>query len=84
MDIETQKYLTVRNELEAKALKMIDKIGEKIKALPESVQERTEDIQRLLIVNDELEDILMNWSEGGLGVRTFGQVFDLDEDFDDD
>ena len=87
MDIEKQKYLVVRNELEAKALKQIEEISEKIKFLPNNSSERTEDIQRLIIVNDELEDILLNWSDTTLGVRSFGQDFDLedlDEDFDDD
>jgi hypothetical protein len=82
MDIETQKYLVVRNELEKKALKQIAEISEKIKLLPDSIKDRGEDIQRLLIVNDELEDILLNWSETDLGLRTFGQTF-LD-DFEDD
>ena len=87
MDIEKQKYLVVRNGLEAKALKQIEEISVKIKSLPDTASERAEDIQRLIIVNDELEDILLNWSDTALGVRSFGQDFDLedlDEDFDDD
>ena len=77
MDIETKKYLLVRKELEEKALATIFEITEKIKALPNSVKERTEDIQRLIVVNDELEDLLLNWSEDIVGLRS---SFDLDED----
>ena len=85
MDVETTKYLAVRNELEIKALKKIEEIVEKIKSLPNTVGERTEDIQRLIIVNDELEDLLLNWSETSLGVRSFGQGFGSDfDDLDDD
>lgn len=84
MDIETTKYLLVRNELEANALKKVEEIIEKIKALPNDIKDRTEDIQRLIVVNDELEDLLLNWSDSGFGVRSFGQDFDLDDDFDED
>ena len=83
MDIETKKYLLVRNELETKTLKKVDELIEKIKALPENVKDRAEDIQRLIVVNDELDDLLLNWSDSGFGIRTFDQAFGFD-DLEDD
>lgn len=83
MDIETKKYLLVRNELETKTLKKVDELIEKIKALPENVKDRAEDIQRLIVVNDELDDLLLNWSDSGFGIRAFDQAFGFD-DLEDD
>jgi hypothetical protein len=83
MDIETKKYLLVRNELETKTLKKIDELIEKVKALPENVKDRAEDIQRLIVIDDELDDLLLNWSDSGFGTRSFDQGFGFD-DLEDD
>ena len=47
------------------------------------LEDATENLQVLLMVNDELDDVLLNWQTGQLGVRQFGDDHfdDLDDDF---
>ena len=77
---EMKKYLAVRKELETAILKQLQKIKEKVEALPEGSAKKSDDIQRLINVSDELDDVLYNWSEGPLGVRSFDDSYD---EFDD-
>jgi hypothetical protein len=85
MDAETKHYLTVRKEFETEALGKLEKIKEKILALPDDPKKRAEDLQTLINVTDELEDVLYNWSGTIPSTRPLTlDPLDWDEEDDDD
>ena len=61
-ELDQQRYLALKKELEAEALKKIREIEEKL--LTKTSGSHARDIQVLISVNDELEDVLLNWEEG--------------------
>ena len=80
MDAEKEKYLIVRKELESKIVEKLQLIKTKVESLPPNAEERAEDLQRLLLVDDELDDVLFNWSERMLSLRGFDSFDDFDDD----
>lgn len=68
---------TVLDALEREAIDRLSMIKDKI--LTDSAKPETR-LQRLSIVIDELEDILLNWEDTQLSALQFGD-FDLDEDY---
>jgi hypothetical protein len=60
-NLDVQRYLALKKELENTALEKVKKIEEKL--LTKSSESHAEDIQILLMVNDELDDVLLNWEE---------------------
>lgn len=80
MDAETEKYLIVRRELVTKILEKLEKISANVHSVPTEVAARSEDIQRLISVDDELDDVLLNWSDGMLSSHGFDLFDDLDDD----
>lgn len=80
MDAEKEKYLIVRKELESKIVEKLQLIKTKVESLPSNAEERAEDLQRLLLVDDELDDVLFNWSERMLSLRGFDSFDDFDDD----
>jgi hypothetical protein len=79
MDAEKEKYLIVRKELESKIVEKLQLIKTKVESLPSNAEERAEDLQRLLLVDDELDDVLFNWSERMLSLRGFDSFDDFDD-----
>lgn len=80
MNVENEKYLIVRKELVAKILEKLDKISKMSQSIPAGVEERSEDIQRLVSVDDELDDVLLNWSDRMRSLHGFGEFDEFDDD----
>jgi hypothetical protein len=76
------KIQAIRQELEKSALQKVKAIQEKI--LTHKSKYAAEDIQILTMVNDELEDILLNWEVESISsippiIPTGGDLDDLDD-----
>ena len=78
-----KKIELTTKELEKEILGKLKAIEEKV--LTSKLDEPLENLQVLLMVNDELDDVLLNWQTSQLGVRQFGDDhFDDLDDQDDD
>jgi len=70
------KLQAIRKELEKTALQKVSAIQDKI--LTHKSEFPVEDIQILTIVNDELDDILLNWELNG--IDGMSQVLSMNHD----
>ena len=79
--LTNKKIELTTKEIEKEILSKLKAIEEKV--LTNKLEEATENLQVLLMVNDELDDVLLNWQTGQIGVRQFGDDHfdDLDDDF---
>lgn len=67
----------LRSKLETDILKKLESIRDKTLTL-KSIDE-FKDVQLLVIVNDELDDVLLNWQiSGSLSAVSFDDLDDLD------
>lgn len=67
----------VRLKLEREILQKLDSIRTKVLTLKSSNE--VKDVQMLVIVNDELDDVLLNWQiSGPLSAVPFDDLDDLD------
>lgn len=67
----------VRLKLEKEILKKLESIREKVLTVKSTSEMK--DAQLLIIVNDELDDVLMNWQiSGPLSAVSFDDLDDLD------
>lgn len=73
---DVEKYKVLRLELEKDIFLKLEKIKEKI--LTHSDGTVRENIQILVMVNEELEDVLLNWEPSV--IPFFNSDFDLDDD----
>jgi|688.fasta_scaffold319429_3 hypothetical protein len=67
----------VNGRLIVEILRKLDSIRDQVMTHREKLQ--PEEVQTLVMVNDELDDVLLNWKMAGpLGVLSFDEPDDLD------
>ena len=72
-------YLAARKELETLISQKLDAI--KTQVFSKKSENSAEDLQILIMVNDELDDVLLNWEVSHLSARPKTDDFDDDEDY---
>lgn len=67
----------IRPKIEGLILQKLDKIRENVRT--SALSESKTDLQILLMVNDELDDVLLNWQiSGPIGAVSFDDLDDFD------
>lgn len=80
-ELDTQRYIALKKELEAKVFEKLKLIEERV--LTKTSGSHAKDVHVLIMVNDELEDVLLNWEDSI--ILPTGESSDLfDEGEDDD
>lgn len=79
-DLDTQRYLTLKKELEREILAKLKTIEEKV--LTKTSGSHATDVQVLIMVQDELDDVLLNWEDEVILSSGRNSGFDLDEEDD--
>lgn len=79
-ELDTQRYLTLKKELEREILAKLKAIEEKV--LTKTSGSHATDVQVLIMVQDELEDVLLNWEDEVILSSGRNSGFDLDEEDD--
>lgn len=74
------KYKAAKLELETTILKKLEAVRDRVKN--HSYETIGEHVQVLVMVNDELDDVLMNWEVGIFPADSILDDLDLDEDDD--
>ena len=80
-ELDSQRYVALKKELENSVFEKLKLIEEKI--LTKTSGSHSKDVQVLIMVNDELDDVLLNWEDSiilptGLSSDSFD---DEDDDF---
>lgn len=80
-ELDSQRYVALKKELENSVFEKLKLIEEKI--LTKTSGSHSKDVQVLIMVNDELDDVLLNWEDSiilptGLSSDPFD---DEDDDF---
>lgn len=79
-ELDSQRYVALKKELEASVFEKLKLIEEKI--LTKTSGSHSKDVQVLIMVNDELDDVLLNWEDSVILPTSFSS--DSFDDEDDD
>ena len=60
-ELDSQRYVALKKELENSVFEKLKLIEEKI--LTKTSGSHSKDVQVLIMVNDELDDVLLNWED---------------------
>jgi hypothetical protein len=78
-ELDSQRYVALKKELENSVFEKLKLIEEKI--LTKTSGSHSKDVQVLIMVNDELDDVLLNWEDSIiLPTSLSSDSFDDDED----
>lgn len=78
-ELDSQRYVALKKELETSVFEKLKLIEEKI--LTKTSGSHSKDVQVLIMVNDELDDVLLNWEDSIiLPTSLSSDSFDDDED----
>ena len=79
-ELTAHRYIALKKELETTIFEKIKSIEEKV--LTKTSGSHAKDVQILIMINDEIEDVLLNW-EDSIILPTSESLDSFDEDDDE-